>query len=76
MYRFNFTDAHQNLTFDQWKSLNREKKNEFIEKKRLFRINRKKESDISGIDAYDINKNKLEDKYAKVISSLPDDENL
>ena len=43
MYRFNFTDAHQNLTFDQWKSLNREKKNEFIERKRLFRIERKKE---------------------------------
>jgi len=31
------------------------------------------ESDIPGIDVYDKNKNKLKDKYAKVVSSLPDD---
>ena len=43
---------------------------------KLDGINRKKESDIPGIDAYDISENKLEDKYAKVISSLPDVENL
>ena len=44
--------------------------------KKLDRINRKKESDIPGIEAYDMNKYKLEDKYAKPISSLHDDENL
>ena len=32
------------------------------------------ESDIQGIDAYVNNKNKLEDKYTKVISTLTDDE--
>ena len=51
MHRFVFSDVHQNMTFDQWKSLNREKKNEFIEAKRQFRIKRKKElEEIEKID--------------------------
>lgn len=43
LHRFVFTDVHQNLTFEQWNTITRDQKNEFIKEKNAYREKRMKE---------------------------------
>ena len=43
LYRFTFSDVHQNLTAEQWRTLNREGKQKFLVMKMEYRKKREKE---------------------------------